>query len=135
VVSFTLEVLWTRLLTHVLGGSVYAFGTMLATFLVGIAAGSALAAPLATTRDRARRGFAVAQLLVACLSVAGFVLVDRLAQGWSQRASRGAPWQGVWLCAATLLPSTLAIGATFPLAVRIPAGRGRCGPATARVYA
>jgi spermidine synthase len=32
-VSFTYEVLWTRLLGHLLGGSVYAFATMLASFL------------------------------------------------------------------------------------------------------
>jgi spermidine synthase len=136
VVSFTLEVLWSRLLTHVVGGSIYAFGTMLATFLVGIAAGSALAARVATTRERARRGFAVAQLLVAGSSVAAFLLVDRVAERWSAQAVGGALWEGVWLCAATILPSTLAIGATFPLAVRVLAGSAdEASPATARVYA
>jgi hypothetical protein len=39
--SFTYEILWVRLLDHVLGGSVYAFATMLASFLLGIALGSA----------------------------------------------------------------------------------------------
>ncbi|NRA31339.1 MAG: fused MFS/spermidine synthase, partial [Parvularculaceae bacterium] len=38
-VSFTLEVLWTRLLSHVFGGTVYAFSIMLASFLPGIALG------------------------------------------------------------------------------------------------
>lgn len=136
VVSFTLEIVWMRLLTHVLGGSIYAFGTMLATFLTGIAAGSALAARLATTRERAQRGFAVAQLLVAVLSLAAFLLVDRLADRWTARVAQGELWGGVWLCAAALLPSTLGIGATFPFAVRILAAAAEdAGPATARVYA
>jgi hypothetical protein len=36
-VSFSYEVLWSRLLGHLLGGSVYGFATMLASFLAGIA--------------------------------------------------------------------------------------------------
>jgi hypothetical protein len=39
--SFSYEVLWTRLLGHVLGGSIYAFATM-RRVLVGIAAGGAI---------------------------------------------------------------------------------------------
>ena len=35
--AFHYEVLFTRLLSHVLGSSVYAFATMLAAFLSGIA--------------------------------------------------------------------------------------------------
>ena len=38
-ISFIYEVLWTRLLSHVMGSSIYAFATMLATFLTGIALG------------------------------------------------------------------------------------------------
>ena len=135
-VSFTLEVAWTRLLSHVLGGSIYAFATMLAAFLTGIALGSAAASRLATDRERARRAFAVVQLLVAVLSVAAFLLVDRFAESWAALVGGGQLMGGAWLCAATLLPSTLGIGATFPLAVRILAARAEdAGPATARVYA
>ncbi len=53
-VSLTWEVLWTRLLSHLLGGSLYAFGTMLATFLIGLGLGSAAAAFWAKTVARAR---------------------------------------------------------------------------------
>ncbi|MDB4512330.1 fused MFS/spermidine synthase, partial [Arenicella sp.] len=48
--SFIYEVLWTRLLGHVLGGSITAFSTMLAGFLSGIAIGSAVASRFAKTR-------------------------------------------------------------------------------------
>ena len=137
-VSFADEVLWTRLLGHLLGGSVYAFATMLASFLAGIALGSAVAARLATTPARAGRGFAVAELGIALFSLAAFAGLDglpalarRLGAGW-----QGSPLANAGLAAAVLLPQTLCIGATFPLAVRILArSPDDAAPASARVYA
>jgi spermidine synthase len=135
--SFTYEVLWTRLLSHAVGGSVYAFATMLASFLVGITVGSAFASRRATTRERAVRGFARAQLGTACLSFASYALLDRLpdlARGLE--AAGGQPLTtDVALALLTLLPSALCIGATFPYAVRIAArDEADAGPASARVY-
>ena len=77
-VSFSYEVLWTRLLGQILGGSVYAFSTMLASFLTGITLGSALAARFARDPERSATGFAWSQLFVAVFSLAAFHLVDRL---------------------------------------------------------
>ncbi len=137
-VSFTYEVLWTRLLGHVLGGSVYAFATMLASFLLGIAVGSALAARRARTPSSAAGAFAVAQIGIALASWAAFVAVDALP------ALAGALGAGVTghlaanalLCGALLLPSTLFVGATFPLAVRVLArDEHDAAPASARVFA
>ena len=42
--AIALEVLWTRVLVMVVGGSVYAFSLVLIAFLIGIAAGSAVMA-------------------------------------------------------------------------------------------
>src|SRR5690606_18109668 len=137
VASFAYEVLWTRLLTHVLGGSVYAFGTMLASFLVRIALGPAFAARRADTREAAARGFAAAQLGTAAASLLAFVLVDRLpALAHRLEPLLGAPLAvDVVLSAATLLPAALCIGATFPLAVRLAArGLEDAAAASARVY-
>jgi len=133
--SFTYEVLWTRLLEHVLGASVYAFATMLASFLIGIALGSAVAARWARDREHAVRGFALAQLGTALLSLAAFAAADHLPT--VARALRGRNGIGDPVVAGlTLLPSTLCIGATFPFAVRILARDTRdAGPASARVYA
>jgi spermidine synthase len=119
-VSFAYEVFWFRLLGHVLGGSVHAFSTMLASFLIGIALGSAAAARAATDGDRALRGFALVQLGIAALSVLAYLALDRV------------PGAAI----AVLLPSTLCIGATFPFAVRILARDPEdASVATARVYA
>ena len=71
-VSFTYEVLWTRLLSHFLGGTLYAFATMLATFLCGITLGAAVASLLAKDAEKARKGFVIAQLGVALCSFAAF---------------------------------------------------------------
>jgi spermidine synthase len=135
--SFTYEVLWTRLLGHLLGGSVYAFSTMLASFLVGITIGSAVAARRATTVQRAARGFVLAQLGTAILAFAAFAVLNRLpdlARLLSLSAGRLVADASV--AGLTLLPSTLCIGATFPFAVRILGRSERdAGPVSARVYA
>jgi spermidine synthase len=137
-VSFTYEVLWTRVLGHVLGGSTYAFATMLASFLVGIAAGSAVAARLAATSARAARGFAAAELGVAVLSYAAFTVMDRIrpiAAALGAGMAPASPGNAV-LAAAAMLPAALCIGATFPFAVRVLArDDADAGPASARVYA
>ncbi len=136
-VSFTWEVLWTRILSHLLGGSIYAFGTMLATFLAGIALGSAVASRWATDSRQAGRGFTAAQIGIAVSSFAAFALVDRLPNLAGDLAgSGGAFTYSAPLAAATLLPGALFIGATFPFAVRmVTPGAAQAGPASARVYA
>jgi spermidine synthase len=136
-VSFAYEVLWTRLLGHLVGGSLDAFASMLASFLLGIALGSAVAARLSTSRARATTGFGVAQLGIAITGYGAFALSPWL-PAFSQRLGAGlaAPLASAALAASILLPITLFIGATFPFAVRILAGSPeQASRATARVYA
>jgi spermidine synthase len=138
VTSFTYEVVWTRLLGHILGGSTYAFATMLATFLAGIALGAALAAGLATTPRRAAHGLVLAELAIAAGSLGAFRAMDLLPSLALRLGAGRDPTQlgNVALAALVMLPSTLAIGATFPLAVRVLAqAREDAAPVSARVYA
>ncbi len=138
-VSFTYEVLWTRLLGHVLGGSVYAFATMLATFLAGIAIGSwAASGRLVADRPKAARSFAWAQVGAGALSLLAYLAIDSTPAWIQQVGARGdlRLLVDAAVASAILLPGTLCIGATFPLAVRVLArGRAEAGPASARVYA
>src|SRR5690606_19830424 len=128
--AFFYEVLWTRMLAHVLGSSVYAFAAMLAAFLAGIALGGGLAGPFARDRERAARGFALAHLGIAALSAAIYRTIPVLLP---ESLSAGA-MAGVAI--SVLLPATIFIGATFPLAVRSIARDERdAGAATARIYA
>jgi spermidine synthase len=137
-VSFSYEVLWTRLLGHVVGGTIQGFGTMLASFLLGIAIGSAVAASLARDRARAARRFAAAQIGAAALSLVAFAQVDRLPQLASALGggSAGAFATNGLLAILMLLPAALCIGAVFPFAVRVLAREeAEAAPASARVYA
>ncbi|MGA1370176.1 MAG: fused MFS/spermidine synthase [Pseudomonadales bacterium] len=129
-VSFTYEVLWTRLLNHVLGGTVYAFATMLASFLLGIALGSALASRFASQRSTAMKSLAFAQLAIAASAAAVY--------GWLQAwepISAGLSGNAVH-AGLVMLSATVFIGATYPLAVRVLAGDEQdAGSASARIYA
>lgn len=138
ITSFTYEVVWTRLLGHLLGGSTYAFATMLATFLAGIALGAAVAARLATSAARACVGLAVAELAIAAGAFAAFRGMDALpALALAVGAGKNPTAPGnVAVAALVMLPATLAIGATFPFAVRALArGPEDAAAVSARVYA
>lgn len=129
-VTFFHEVLWTRMLSHVLGSSIHAFGVMVASFLAGIAIGGAVGARLARTREIAHRAFAIAQLGCALAAIGGFMFMERLMPAGHGLAATAA------FGALILLPLTLFIGATFPLAVRILAlDANDAASASARVYA
>ena len=128
--TFVYEVLWTRLLSHILGGSVAAFAIMLASFLSGIALGSIVASRFARTRTGAAIAFVISQLGIAATSVLiYFALNQFLPDDIDYQASVIAAF-------AVLMPATLFIGATFPLAVRVyavsAAGAAR---SSAQVYA
>jgi spermidine synthase len=138
VASFTYEVIWMRLLGYLLGGSIQSFATMLASFLLGIALGSAVAARLARDPMRAGHGFALAQIGAAGLSLLAFGAADRLPDlARALDAGRaGSQTANALIAILGLLPGTLCIGAVFPFAVRLVArGSGDAAPASARVYA
>lgn len=129
-VSFVYEVLWTRMLSHVLGGSVQAFATMVAAFLLGIALGSAMATRGARTRAAAQLSFIASQLAIAVASIGVYFAFDMLVP--HDAGLRG----NVGLAIAVMLPATLFVGATFPPAVRILTDEvSAAAGAAARVYA
>jgi len=127
--SFVYEVLWTRLLGHILGGSITAFATMLAGFLGGIAVGSAIAARFANNERQATRWFIMVQCGIAITSMLIYQLLPLAIP--DTPGLRG----NFLLAIVVLLPATLFIGATFPLAVRILAlDKVDAAASSARVY-
>ncbi len=129
-VAFFHEVLWMRLLSHVLGSSIHAFGVMVASFLAGIALGGSAGALLARTRERAVQALAMAQLGCALAAAAAFLFMHHFIPPPHRLAVTAS--FGV----IVLLPLTFCIGTTFPLAVRILAdGADDAASASARVYA
>ena len=139
VVSFTYEVMWSRLLGHLIGGSVYAFSTMLAAFLTGIALGSGMASRIAWGRRKAIWGFVTCQLGTAVMSMGVYLCLEEIpvaARRWGAGAATGNElFANSLLCGMVLLPATIFIGGTYPFAVRILAGSvADAGAAAARVY-
>ena len=128
--AFFYEVLWARMLSHVMGGSIYAFATMLAAFLTGIALGGGLCGPLARDRERASLAFAATQALIAVLSIGVYLWMGPLIPESRSTLTMAG------MAVTVMLPATIFIGATFPLAVRILARtEHEAGEATARIYA
>ena len=136
--SFVYEVLWTRLLGQVLGGSLYSFATMLAAFLTGIAIGSCLASRFMARGHAAAPIFVLAQMIAAIGTLFAFSVVDLIPRvgNWVGAGLMGGPAANVGLCLLVLLPSTIAIGMSLPLAIQIAARRGcDVSRVTGRFYA
>jgi spermidine synthase len=140
-VAFFHEVLWSRMLSHVVGGSVFAFGVMVASFLTGIALGGGIGAAIAKTRERAALALGIALIAAGAAAAVAYLNLERLLPS---TAGLMATAMVVWgfklpntlFAGILLLPMTIAIGMTYPLAVRILArDAADAAPASARVYA
>ncbi|BCS34444.1 hypothetical protein TBR22_A36710 [Luteitalea sp. TBR-22] len=116
--SLALEVIWFRMLVLILPATTYAFTTMLATVLGGIATGSAIASRL-LGRDRdwvgtlSRLNLATALAVLASL----FALATSYAAGWR---TSGAIQASV----VAILPSAILMGLAFPVGLRVWTGEG-----------
>lgn len=123
VVSFVYEVVWTHLLATIVGMSVYAFGLMLATFLLGLALGSLwIARGVRPSTDR-RELVAALQLALGGVVLASLPLWDKLPYAFEFAGRLGPGFllmeaTRALVCAAMLLLPCCAIGATFPLLLR-----------------
>ena len=136
------EVSWTRLLALVIGPTTYAFATMAAAFISGLAIGSAVGARVARLVSRPAVWLA-AMLLVSSVAASGAAwyaaarLPLRVAAEVADPAAAFGPvvaGQAV-LVGLLLLPMTLALGATFPLALAAAGPGASAGREAARVYA
>jgi spermidine synthase len=123
------EVVWTRLLSLLLGATVYTFSIILAVFLVGIGIGSAAASALLRGDVRPRVAIGICQLLLAgAVAWTAYMLSDSLPFWPVNPLLSTSPTftfqvdlaRTLW----TVLPATLLWGASFPLALAAVAERG-----------
>jgi spermidine synthase len=135
------EVIWTRLLGLMFGGSVYTFSIILAVFLIGIGIGSSIGSVLSRTLVSPRTALGWCQLLVVAGIAWTSTLVARSLPYWPINPSISS---SVWFtfqldffrafCA--VLPATILWGASFPLAIAALAAEGQDpGRLVGRVYA
>jgi spermidine synthase len=128
------EVLWTRCLVIFLQSSVYAFPTMLTTFLLGSAAGSAIfarAAKFATGKPVAATLLPVALGIAVVATIPMFGVLDKVMYAlWISMGSGFVPYTVIGFVASALilLPPTLLMGMVFPLIAALYTGHsGRPG--------
>jgi spermidine synthase len=127
--SLTLQVVWTRLLVQILGPTTYAFSTVVAIFIIGIAIGSAIGARLASRMLQPAIGLAISLLLSAGFAVAALSGVDWALLTIARIVSHpeyqfiDVLQREVLLVSGLLLPMTIAFGASFPFAIALANGR------------
>jgi spermidine synthase len=133
------EVTWTRALACFAGHTTYAFTSILATFLLGLGAGSLL---IARASDRIRRPIAaigVAEVAIGILAVLSIPLLTGVSYAVERLVGLRTWASPVWLkfaySAMVMLPPTLLLGCLFPLVCRTCVRAARAGQLLGGVYA
>lgn len=132
------QVVWTRLLSLLLGVTVYNFAAVLAVFLIGLGAGSAVGARHCRHTKNPLLLLGLYQLgLVFAIPYAAFAItgvvpsLEFIRGGWF-----ATNLDDLLRVAVAILPATLCWGASFPLAVAAAGGSHRDpGALVGRVYA
>jgi spermidine synthase len=127
--AMNLQVLWTRALAVVIGSSIFSFTIILLAFLVGLGGGSAIFGRLADRESQPIRALALLHLAIAASVGLSYVITDELPFlfAWLLSSTRFGVdtilvCQFVLAC-VSVLPSTLLMGAVFPLTVRVVSAR------------
>jgi spermidine synthase len=127
VAALALEIVWFRMLVLYLDATTYAFTTMLATVLAGIASGGAVAARL-LKRDRDWPAWLVVLQIGVGLAVIVSAIV--LARNYGRTLTTE-----LQTSVAAIFPAAFLMGLSFPIALRAALGvkaEARDAPATAR---
>ena len=124
------EVVWTRLLSLMLGGTVYTFSLILAVFLIGLGIGSSLGAFLARRAASARVALGACQWLLTAAIAWTAVMISQSLPYWPIVPGLSpSPWYTFQLdlvrCLWAVLPPACLWGASFPLALAAVASRGQ----------
>jgi spermidine synthase len=141
VTALAAEVVWTRLLSLMLGATVYTFSLILAVVLVGLGVGSSVGAWLARVIRNPGTALGWCQLLLPIGIGWTAYMISRSLPYWPVNPSLSTnPWLSLQFdmmrCAWTILPATLIWGASFPLAIAAAAVPGTdAGRLVGRVYA
>ena len=116
------QVVWTRLLSLLLGATVYTFSIILAVFLFGLGIGSCAAALLSQRVGRPRLMLGCCQLLLtAAIAWAAYIIGQVLPYRPIEPTASGSPWVvfefELLRALLAILPASSLWGASFPLAL------------------
>jgi len=144
--AMNFQVILNRIMSLVLGSSVYSFGIVLLAFLMGLALGSAAGSAIAPHVKKPLFALALIQLGAVLGLAALFLYVDTLTMFFGSMIIKKVPsyWEHVGIVKfcmfmvsmAAALPVTLFLGASFPMTVRAAAGDiSRVGRDVGGIYA
>jgi spermidine synthase len=124
------EVVWTRLLSLMLGATTYTFSIILAIFLAGLGVGSSVGSLLARVVARPRTALGICQMLVAVACAWSAYMIAYSLPHWPINPSLAvSPWYTFQLDLAmavwAMFPAACLWGASFPLALAAVASRGQ----------
>ncbi len=124
------EVVWTRLLSLLLGATVYTFSIILAVFLAGLGIGSSAGSFLSRSILRPRIALGCCQLLLVATDAWAAYMITRSLPNWPINPTLSmSPWYTFQLdlarCLWAILPAAILWGASFPLALAAVASRGQ----------
>ena len=124
------EVIWTRLLSLLLGGTVYTFSLILAVFLAGLGIGSSIGSAIAGRIARPRLALGWCQMLICvALTWTAYMLTQSLPYWPINPSISSDPWFNFQLdlvrCLWAVLPGAILWGASFPLALASVATGGK----------
>ena len=141
--SLAYEGFWTRLLSHIIGINVQAFGLMLFTFLMGIGLGSVIVSRLEAKPEERLRLFIILEILIGCfglLSLTLFIRHDWFGWlAWKLVGAKSVEARTVIRfakCMGIMAVPALLMGAAFPVAATLYAQvRDRVGQKMGTIYA
>ncbi len=142
IAGLTLEIVWSKYLSYLLGNSIYGVATVVAAFLGGLGLGAVVGGRLASRTRQPLLMYARLEILVALMGLlsplAYLVARPLFASLYGAMGGSGAPFllaRFAILFLALLIP-TIAMGATLPLLVSALTRReGEFGSSVSRLYA
>jgi spermidine synthase len=124
------EVIWTRVLSLMLGATTYTFSIILAVFLTGLGIGTSIGSFLSRSIENPRAALGWCQLLAAVAIGWTALMLGTSLPYWPVNPWLSvSPWFNFQLdlvrCLWALLPASIMWGASFPLALAAVAARGQ----------
>jgi spermidine synthase len=124
------EVIWTRLLSIMMGSTVYTFSIILAAFLLGLGIGSGSGAYLSRIIKRPALALGICQfLLILAIAWTTYLITQRLPFRTVNLSKLPDAWylfrNDLAWCLMAVVPSAILWGASFPLALAAIATPGK----------
>jgi spermidine synthase len=128
--ALSAEVIWTRMLSLLIGATVYTFSLILAVFLFGIGIGSSVGSAMARSLERPRIALGWCQMLLcAAIFWAAYMCTQSLPWWPINPSLATSPWFNFQLDLVrtmwAVLPAAILWGASFPLALASVATEGQ----------